>query len=161
LGGMHRSEVIVYFQDLSMYRYHLPFPLQDVRCVGWLDSEHPYERGLPPVDLAEKLEEIIQHRSDVFDVHVNVVRGIHPCNFCGKDIKLIASRRERLLGMSEIWVPDNSGWLASPSLIVHYITDHGYLPPPAFVHAVTVLSTRDQFLGQEVYDRLVSERTAG
>lgn len=144
-----------------MYRYRLPFPLQGVRCVGWLDSEHPYESGHSPVGIAEKLEEIIQHRSDVFDVHVNVVRGIHPCNFCGKDVKLFASRRETLLGMSEIWVPDNSGWLASPSLIVHYITDHGYLPPSNFVQAVRDLSTRDRFLGQEVYDRLISEKMAG
>jgi hypothetical protein len=152
---MHNSEVIVYIQDLSIYRYHLPFPLQGVQCVGWLDSEHPYERGDRPVGLAEKLQEIIQHRTNAFDAHVNAMRGIHPCNFCGTDVELITGRRPKLLGLSEIWVPNDFGWLASPSLILHYITDHEYLPPSTFVQAVMDLSTKDCFLGQAVYDRLI------
>lgn len=150
----------MYIPDLSTYQYYIPFPLEAVQCVGWLDAQHQYETGQPPVGLAGKLEEIILNRSETFDVHVNVVRGIHPCNFCGRDIEISSGARKKPLGMSEIWLPGGPGWLASPSLILHYITAHGYLPPPVFVQAVGRLSIGDRFLGQEVYDRLVSERMA-
>lgn len=123
--------------------------------------EHPFESGPTPDGLIQKLEGIVQLRTDFFDAHVNVVRGIHACEFCGKEVKLIANCKEVLLGMSEIWLPDDSGWLASPSLIVHYITDHGYLPPPIFVQAVRELNLGDHFLGQEVCDQLVGEKTVG
>ena len=41
----------------SGYQYRLPFPLQGVRCVGWIDSERPYETGHLPVGLVGRLEE--------------------------------------------------------------------------------------------------------
>lgn len=145
----------MYFEDLSPYRYRLPFPLPGVRCVGWLDRGHPYATGRFSVKMAEKLEAAIQLRDDMFDIHVNVVRGVHPCNFCGKDIELIARDKKTLLGMSEIWIPDGPDWLASPSLAIHYMRDHGYLPPSAFARAVEKLSTRDRVRGQEAYDRSI------
>lgn len=151
----------MFIGDLSIYSYRLPFPLEDVRCVGWLDSEHEYPTGRPPDWLTEKLESIALRRDSDFDAHVNVVRGIHPCNFCGRDVELISGGQRTPLGMSEIWLPNGSGWLAAPSLVIHYITDHGYLPPSAFVQAVSALRTGNRYLGQEVYDRLVGERMGG
>lgn len=74
---------------------------------------------------------------------------------------LISGGQRTPLGMSEIWLTNDTGWFAAPSLVIHYITDHGYLPPSAFVRAVWALRTGDRFLGQEVYDRLVSERMGG
>jgi hypothetical protein len=150
----------MHIHDLSAYQYRIPFHLQAVRCVGWLDAEHPYETGQLPVGFIGKLEEIIQHRSETFDPHVNVVRGIHPCNLCRRDIEVISGGRKTMLGMSEIWLPGDSGWLASPSLVIHYISEHGYFPPPVFLQVVGQLSIADRFLAQEVYDRLVGEQMA-
>lgn len=147
-------------QDLSVYEYRLPFPLEAVRCVGWLSTQHPCEMGAPASGLIEKLEAVIGHRSEDFDAHVNVVRGIHPCNFCDREIEFFPGAKRAFLGMSEIWIRSQSGWFASPSLVLHYITDHGYLPPMVFVQAVMELRTEDRFIGQEVYDRMVSERMA-
>jgi hypothetical protein len=159
---MHGAEeVIVFIEDLSAYQYRLPFPLEDVRCVGWLDSEHQYETGRAPGWLTEKLESIMLRRDSAFDAHVNVVRGIHPCKLCGRDVELTSGGRRTPLGMSEIWLPSDPGWLAAPSLVIHYVKDHGYLPPSAFVRAVGALDAGGGFLGQEVYDRLVGERTGG
>jgi hypothetical protein len=153
--------MIVFIEDLSAYQYRLPFPLEGVRCVGWLDTEHKHETGRPPDWLTEKLELIVLRRSSTFDAHVNVVRGIHPCNFCGRDVELTSGGQRTPLGMSETWLPSDSGWLAAPSLLIHYITGHGYLPPPAFGRAVWALNTEGRFLGQEIYDRLVGERMGG
>lgn len=151
----------MFIEDLSVYQYRLPFSLEGVRCVGWLDSEHQFTIGLVPDRLTDKLESIASLRSSTFDVHVNVVRGIHPCNLCGTEIELVSGGQRTPLGMSEIWLPSHPGWLAAPSLVIHYIAAHGYLPPSDFVRAVLALSTGDHFLGQEVYDRLVQERMGG
>lgn len=151
----------MFIEDLSVYQFHLPFSFEDVRCVGWLDSEHEYQTGCPPVWLTEKLGEIVVRRDSAFDAHVNVVRGIHPCNFCGRDVEFTSGGKTILLGMSEIWLPTDSGWLAAPSLVIHYIMDYGYLPPSAFVRAVWELNPEQRFLGQEVYDRLMRKKMRG
>jgi hypothetical protein len=41
------------------------------------------------------------------------------------------------IGSDEIWVPGENGRIyAAPSLIVHYVEEHNYLPPPPFIEAV-------------------------
>lgn len=152
----------MYFQDLSTYSYHLSFPLEGVRCVGWLDADHEYAIGHSPEWLAEQLRLFTQHRSQTFDVHVNVMRGIHPCNLCGERIQIITKDgRSQPLGMSEIWIPCNPGWFAAPSLVIHYIEEHRYMPPSTFMEAVQSLRTDRSFLGQDVYDRLLREKMGG
>ena len=49
LGCMYGIEVIImHFDDLTVYEYHLPFRLDGVLNVGWLDSKHPFRQG--PID---------------------------------------------------------------------------------------------------------------
>jgi hypothetical protein len=41
------------------------------------------------------------------------------------------------LGTGELWVTGDKGVIyAAPTLIVHYVEDHGYVPPAAFVSAL-------------------------
>ena len=150
----------MYIEDLATYQFHLPFSFEGVRCVGWLDAWHRYEIGEPPVGFVEKLERIVLYRTDDVDFHVNVVRGIHECNLCGNDIEYfnVHAGRHSLLGISEIWIPDTLGWFASPSLIIHYVKEHKYIPPPSFVQAVVEMPFPDHFLGQDVYDRFMREK---
>jgi hypothetical protein len=72
-------------------------------------------------------------------------RGWHRCGFCvqtrDEDAKggLVVSRdtRSAVLGDAEIRVVAAGGKLfVAPTLILHYVVEHGYQPPSAFIEAV-------------------------
>ncbi|WP_249375347.1 hypothetical protein [Streptomyces sp. I05A-00742] len=55
---------------------------------------------------------------------------------------VVAGEQTLLLGTAELRVVSADGtWFIAPDLVLHYVTDHGYLPPDDFVEAV--LSGRD------------------
>ena len=154
---MHEiPEVIsVFFEDGSDYSYGIPFKLPVVKMFGWLDQDHEYSHGNAQEEFVEKLWTIIETRTRSFDLHANVVRGIHPCNFCGGNISRV--RRDgcrTMLGMSELWVPFRSGWLAAPTLIVHYVDLHSYLPPDVFINAVMDVDASSTISAQVAFDAL-------
>jgi hypothetical protein len=147
----------MYSEDLSPLNYQLefhPFSIDDVLAVGWLDSAHDYNTGLAPRGLVDHLLTLSGHSTSTFDIHANIMRGIHPCNFCGEDIvERSDGKKQWFLGHSELWFPSATKYFAAPSLIIHYIADHQYLPPDVFVQAVFALNINDSFLAQEVSDR--------
>jgi hypothetical protein len=146
----------MYVTDLATYQYKIPFAFEGVRCVGWLDREHKYDRGETPSGFVRRLTQLVVHRTSTFDLHVNVVRGIHPCNICGEEVEVaLKGYHKTQLGMSELWIPHLPGLLSAPSLIVHYVASHGYLPPACFVTAVLALRTESRFLGQAEFDTLM------
>jgi hypothetical protein len=51
--------------------------------------------------------------------------GLHTCEFCG-----------RAHGINNFGVPSGDLLFVAPELVVHYIEEHGYSPPAAFVEAV-------------------------
>jgi hypothetical protein len=76
------------------------------------------------------------------DDQQNIMRGVHDCEFCDEEspVRLLATRA-RLgwvsLGMGELHARGEDGVLYSaPSLVIHYILRHCYLPPAAFQAAV-------------------------
>ena len=143
----------MFFDDLSTYRYGIPFELPSVLMIGWLDNEHGFPKGVVPSVVVEQLWKLIELRSPLFDLHANVVRGIHPCNLCGEVIKRGKSNGKRtLLGTSELWVPSKDKWFASPTLIVHYIEKHKYVPPKAFTDAVMNTELSSRCIAQEVFE---------
>lgn len=145
----------MYYEDLSPYHHRLPSILPGVLCVGWIDVFHDYSIGDTPSELIEKIKTLAVCRSRTFEIQVNVVRGLRPCPFCGREIYLVMQSGQKLmLGMSELWFPTAGGWLAAPSLVIHYIENHRYLPPPVFLQAVCSLSTDDHFVAQDVFNRL-------
>jgi len=146
------------FDDLVAYQYKLPFVLDQVRCVGWLDASHPFPTGRAPLRLVERLTNLAQLRTDDFKIHVRVMRGIHPCNLCGRRVEIGELGKQQDLGSSELWIPCSSGWFASPSLVIHYIDKHSYLPPAEFSEAVFAFDTSSPYLGQDVYDRLIRSK---
>lgn len=153
----------MYFPDLSPYEYFVGFQLPNVRNVGWLDAMHSYAQGEVSLDFPQKLRAVIAGTAHV-DVHVNQIRGIHPCNFCGEDrVALTAyGNRTVMLGSSEIWVPSENGdiFFAAPSMILHYIEHHRYLPPQPYVRAVMAMSLTATFNAQAIYEEIYcQERT--
>ena len=151
----------MHFDDLTAYRYYLPFELLEVRNIGWLDASHPYSIGEISNNFVSKMHEIICARRSDFDAHVNVIRGIHPCNLCGEEcIEIPCTNSKVLLGMSEIWIPTSNGYFASPSMVLHYIEAHGYAPPGVFIGAAMAFDLHQPFNAQVIYDKIIARENA-
>jgi hypothetical protein len=105
--------------------------------VGWLDSEHSFTVGHVRQDLVDTLRRMCRHG-------VNRTRGIYFCDFCprpdGEVFPRIFVRDELgtyVVGSAEIRVPASDKRIfAAPDMIVHYVTDHQYKPPDAFLRAL-------------------------
>ncbi|MFF2953713.1 hypothetical protein ACFVVU_20525 [Kitasatospora sp. NPDC057965] len=121
-----------YYPDGSPYVYDDLWP--ELVNIGWLDDSHPYRRGGVPAGLVDAL---LRPAADP----VNVTRGVHTCPFCGGFYLTVenphAASGSTLLGSAEIHVAGaGGGGFAAPTLVIHYILDHGYAPPPPFQRAV-------------------------
>ena len=111
---------MTFIADLAAYDYHPGAPVG--LAVGWLDASTPFTSGTCPDDVRDRLVDLAARP-------VRVMRGQHHCPYCTGD----AVAR----GSGEVWVtgPDGTAY-GAPALIAHYVSDHGYLPPPAFLEAV-------------------------
>lgn len=122
-----------YFEDLSNYCYCCE--IENSKNIGWLDADYSFSKGKVSEEFIDKLWLYLK-------VDLNIKRGIHICNLCHKPHHgiFIASRNgESLkLGFAEIRVlsEDCNVVFAAPTLIYHYILDHGYKPPEEFIQAV-------------------------
>lgn len=116
---------MAYFPDLTPYTYSTRMPTEDRRPpllnVGWLDHQHDYPKGTTPEAFRERLMIFCENPPLLW-----VSCGYHPCPFCGDQIKCSA----------EIRIPGKDVEYCAPSIVEHYIIDHGYRPPDAFVDAV-------------------------
>lgn len=122
---------MTYYADLSDYEYFdHDRPLLN---VGWLGKEHDFPTGEVPSDVVERLVLLA-------DEPENILRGMHQCEFCTREspIRLRVPSREGyvVLGTGEIWVERRGIAYSAPTLVVHYIIDHHYLPPAEFLEAV-------------------------
>jgi hypothetical protein len=139
---------MTYFPDLAPYAYgNRAHP--GVVHVGWLDDIHPFTKG--PVDplLVEKMKMLAA-------TPVELSRGKHLCEVCVEPPDVVKTSKSLVPGgvkvldlnctwykwaaprMSngEIRVSSAGITFAAPILIVHYIEEHGYLPPACFLEAV-------------------------
>jgi len=100
--------------------------------IGWLDGSHPYPTGSVSDTLLERLWPYCRYCIQEF-------RGVHTCEICHEPgfIKVRRGAEELLLGSAEIRVPGQGGVVyAAPNFIYHYIVEHQYRPPQAFIDAV-------------------------
>jgi len=125
----------MYIPDLATCEYFIESeggssPL----CIGWLDSEYPYNQGPVPAEFVSRLW--IFCRNSLF-----YTLGYHRCSLC-RDAKvsgaLIRYKGEELkLGSADIRVVGKDGTVyAAPNMIFHYVVDHLYQPPDEFIQAV-------------------------
>lgn len=123
---------VAYYADLSPYEYtNADLPMLN---VGWLAAGHEFRTGGVPDEAFSRLLRLA-------DAQVNIMRGVHDCEFCAEEspIRMVAPNERGYvsLGMGEIHVRDDFGRLyAAPSLILHYIQAHDYRPPDDFIRAV-------------------------
>jgi len=143
----------MYFSDLSNYSYYLKTPVNEAWNIGWLEEGKSYVTGNIENDFLSKLASIIVG-NNIVNVHVNQIRGVHPCALSGCDnLEVEIGNRKIAVGSSEIWVPSkNPGqYFASPSMILHYMKAHHYLPPKEFISAVMSFDLSKPFNAQDVY----------
>ena len=129
----------MHFEDLSRYSYTKMTSRAALKNVGWLATDVPFDQGPEPPGLLEKIQ-------TATSITRNPMRGIHGCPFCGHEhVRELVEGREALLGMSEVWFPSPSNEVVyiAPSLLLHYVRRHGYLPPAEFVQAALALPANE------------------
>jgi hypothetical protein len=106
------------------------------RPVGYLDRRHSFTKGTASEAFFDCLVALVEQP-------LAVCRGYHICDlgwcglsFGGEQPKFRYKGRVIGLGATEILVPDKEVVYSAPSLILHYIRRHKYLPPSCFVEAV-------------------------
>ena len=123
--------------------------------IGWLDSEHKYEKGIVDLNVIKKLAAIHDREP------TRLMRGVYQCRFCPLDRGWIYYKdsEHQLLGHAEIWVPnqDKTKIFAAPSLIIHYILEHGYKPPQEFIDAVINFDLNSDWSGDQTWMDLMDD----
>jgi hypothetical protein len=101
--------------------------------VGWLAAGHEFPTG-------GVSREVFDALLILADSQVNIMRGVHDCEFCTKEspVRMTAPNdRGYVSWMGEIHAADGRGHVfVAPSLILHYIREHDYRPPDDFVRAI-------------------------
>ena len=131
------GQEVAYFPDLSVYAYgHGHHP--GVVHVGWLDGVHPFPKGDVDSRLIEKIKLLAAKPVELY-------RGRHLCEVCSQPKDLVRTFDPECQWMKwadsrrsngEIRVASDGITYAAPVLIVHYIEEHGYLPPAQFLEAI-------------------------
>ena len=114
------------YRDLDPINY---FPIGDnvpLQAVGWLGKEFEFQTGRVSQQFFEKLSELAENPWQPF-----IAAGFHTCELCQFSFFEHTSR-----GTSNLFIPLNGVIYVMPSLILHYINAHYYLPPEKFIEAV-------------------------
>lgn len=120
------------YPDLSAYIYgQITEPMLN---VGWLGGDSSYPVGEVATEVRDRL--VCLAKSPV-----NMTRGLHYCEFCDAQSPIVVSKSDdpecvAYLGAGEIHVRGENAVFAAPTLIVHYIDAHRYLPPSVFLEAL-------------------------
>jgi hypothetical protein len=122
---------MTYFPDGTDYSYSLPASVPGVINIGWLSPAHEHPKG------AVAPHEVAALRACACLCRAHLTRGIHVCEFCGRQgLSVDCAGKATPLGCAEIWVQDGARVYAAPDLVLHYVEEHGYRPPDAFLSAV-------------------------
>lgn len=124
-----------YFPDLTPYRY-FGGERRPLVNVGWLARGHDFPTG--PIDerFVDGLVRCALHP-------VRLAMGLHRCDLCADGPRDIEAYGRRVpLGNGEIRAAWNGVEYAAPTLVVHYVSEHGYAPPDGFLRAVLARAGR-------------------
>jgi len=104
----------------------------DPLAVGWLRRGQTFGTGPVPEEFAPALLEFC------LDRHTVCARpGSLPCPLCGQRVEPVDLDGEiAQFGVAEIRVLGREDIFAAPTLVHHYVVEHGYRPPDVFIRAV-------------------------
>ena len=125
---------MAYFEDLTPYTYFRKEAnprdlLRTVLNVGWLDADHAF----PTADADQLLINALEY---FHERQESQTRGWHNCPFCSMGhLKLYGKH----FSTAEIRIRD-AGLItyAAPAMILHYVREHRYSPPPEFIATALV-----------------------
>lgn len=145
------------FPELSTYNRGMGgYSLKAVLNVGWVDIHAVYPKGTVPSSFLSKLSEIMQLPAGApFDPFMETIRELPHCEACG-DIRYLRTD-EFVRSNSELWIPTAELIYASPLVMVHHITDHGYCPPAEYIEAVLAVELDQRFDSYTVYKERLFE----
>ena len=107
----------------------------DLIAVGWLEAPYPYQQGGVRAEFSDRLFSLLESVWDPI-----LFRGKHDCSLCDLGPREMRSKAGLIVDMGalNLFVPNegSTGLFVAPSLILHYVVDHGYRPPPQFQTAV-------------------------
>jgi hypothetical protein len=123
---------VTYYEDLSKYEYS--DSENSMVNVGWLGVGHSFTTG----DFPPELRDPLLYLSDEVK---KLMRGFHDCEFCEVRSPIfintaLNSRGAVMLGSGEVHVVSEGIIYAAPSLLIHYIDEHSYLPPASFLEGL-------------------------
>lgn len=123
------------YDDLTRYEYGSD---DGSLNVGWLGPESSFSTGSVPDAVLGSIAWACLHHT------TNQTRGTHICEICSPDVEaecylLVEGQRPTLLGSAEIRLADQGASYAAPTLLLHYIVGHSYLPPRQFLKAASSL----------------------
>lgn len=127
---------MAWFEDLTPYTYMRGEPTHPPTLnVGWLASGHEFAKGEVPSPFVVRLQELLVH------ARTRQTRGFHECELCADPHPpgsyLDYNSANPRLSSAEIRAVGIDGVrFAAPTLVLHYITEHGYSPPESFIEAV-------------------------
>lgn len=131
---------MTHYIDLTPYEYDYDESIDESMGrplnVGWLSAGQPFAQGDAPSGFLDALVRCAFRPVSLF-------RGYHTCDLCPENeqsddfMRYSFSGREVYLGNGEIRVSGSSSIVyAAPTLVVHYVEAHRYLPPEPFVASV-------------------------
>jgi hypothetical protein len=109
-----------------------------IRLVGYLARKNPFTKGRTSSAFIDRLVALVKepflqtlgyHNCDLAWCRLTFVSGVQATKFLHKG-------RVVSLGDADILVPGDETLYQAPTLILHYIRWHRYLPPPCFIQAV-------------------------
>lgn len=124
---------MTYYADLTACDYFGPTDAP-LLAIGWLDRDHPYHKGQVTRQCFESLAGLLANAWQPF-----AVAGRHRCELCsftGGPAAVRIGDTDILIGMTNVFVPASDCVYVAPSLVLHYIDAHGYVPPDEFLRAV-------------------------
>ena len=138
----------MHHKDLSVFKDgNIEFP--SVLTIGWLSPERAYSKGVVADSVIQQLKRISGGK-DAYDARSNTMRGAIQCKLCDDF---------RLQNPSELWIESitEGEYYIAPELIIHYIEDHHYKPPEAFLSAVEQIDLNKPFSGQDIEEQLMKQ----
>jgi hypothetical protein len=127
---------MAWYADLSHCGYFDGVPGWDtsaLRAVGWLSSAEQFAMGQVSEEIFAKLCGLLRNPWGLMDF-----MGHHACELCTTHSprSFVYRGASILVGNGEVFVPWERCILVAPSLVLHYIDAHQYLPPTEFLSAV-------------------------
>lgn len=124
---------MTYIKDLDHCSYfdNAFNPIENLVSIGWLDEKYPYNKEGRLLDgFINNLKLVIETQGNKHGIEF---RGVHTCNICptversyDEEKKWKEPRHPNVIVLSG---RINYG---APELLLHYIVDHGYIPPMQF-----------------------------